>query len=295
MIKDLLNSELQELPIEGLDIHIIKKYVIKTAANESFTVKNLSILLIKSGSFKLMLQEIVQNLSPHDLLVIPENSFCTILEVHDKLQFFLISFSSEFAFKNSFKKELVDSFYFLIRNQPIRTALDEKEFMVLSLIYKLIYFVNKDAGVNGFDNELQRISLNLFLYELKLIYAKDNAENASNFTRKESLVIQFLTILSIHYKKHHNVKFYSGSLYVTPEHLNKSVKQITGKTVKAMIIEALVIEAKILLEDLQFSITEIAQELEFNSTSTFGIFFKKHTSISPTEYRSNSIVRFKSR
>ena len=295
MLKDLINTELQELPIEGLGIHIIKKYDVKTSSDDSFTVKNLSILLIKSGSFKIKLKEVVQDLSAQDLIVIPKNSYCSLLEIQDKLQLFLISFSSEFAVKNCLKKELVDSFYFFIRKQPLKTALEEKEFLVLSLIYKLIYFVNKDASSNGYDSELQRISLNLFLYELKLIYAKYSSETTVHFTRKESLVIQFLTILSIHFRKQHSVRFYSGALYVTAEHLNKMVKQITGKNVKALIIEALISEAKNLLEDLQLSIAEIADELEFSNTSAFGIFFKKHTSISPTEYRSNSIERFKSR
>jgi len=294
MIKDLINNDYKNLPVEGVDVHIIKKYLVKTSADESFAVENLSILLIRSGSFKIKLHEFIQVLSARDLIVIPRDSFCTILEVHDKLQFFLITFSSDFTAKNCLKKELVDSFYFFIRKDALKVTLEEREFLVLSLIYKLIYFVNKDDRF-GFDSELQKISLNLFLYELKLIYTKYASGYAVNFTRKESLVIQFLTILSIHYKKQHNVKYYAGALYVTAGYLNKVVKQITGKNVKILIIEALISEAKILLEDSQFTIAEIAEEMTFRSVTIFSIFFKKHTSFSPSEYRSNSIERFKSR
>lgn len=282
------------MPVEGVDVHIIKKYLVKTSAEESFMVEKLSILLIRSGSFKIKLQEFIQVLSARDLLVIPKDSLCTLLEVQDKLQLFLITFSSDFAVKNCLKKELVDSFYFFIRKDPLKATLEEREFLVLSLIYKLIYFVNKDDR-SGLDTELQKINLNLFLYELKLIYAKYSSTNAANFTRKESLVVQFLTILSIHYKKQHNVKFYAGTLYVTAGYLNKVVKQVTGKNVKILIIEALISEAKILLEDSHFTIAEIADEMTFRSVTIFSIFFKKHTSFSPSEYRSNSIERFKSR
>src|SRR5688572_1872 len=115
MIKDLINNGHKNLPVEGVNVHIIKKYLVKTSADESFAVENLSILLIRSGSFKIKLQEFIQVLSARDLIVIPRDSFCTILEVQDKLQLFLITFSSDFTVKNCLKKELVDSFYFFIR------------------------------------------------------------------------------------------------------------------------------------------------------------------------------------
>jgi AraC family transcriptional activator of pobA len=71
MIKDLINIELKDLPIPGLDIHIIKKYVVKSEPTESFVVSNFSLLLIKSGKFRIQLKEIIQDLSERDLLVIP--------------------------------------------------------------------------------------------------------------------------------------------------------------------------------------------------------------------------------
>ena len=292
MIRDLIHIELNDMPIEGLGIHVIRKYVVKTAANESFLANNLSILLVKSGKFKLQLQEIIHDLSARDLLVIPRNSYCTILEVHDKLQFFLISFTSDFALKNCLKKELIDSFHFFIAKSSIQINLDEKDFLVLSLIYKLIHFVNRDAVQNGVEKELQRISFNLFLYELRLIYNKYFTEDALGFTRKESLTIQFLTILTIHCRKQHTAKFYAGSLFVTLGYLNKTVKQITGKTVKELIDDAIIMEAKNLLEDPQFTIAAIAEELEFTTVSLFSRFFKRHTSISPSQYRSNTIDDF---
>lgn len=295
MIKDLINIDLNDSQVEGLDVHIIKKYIVKTSSNESFKTENLSILLIKTGAFKIQIQQTIEDLSPWDLLVLPQNSDCQILDVQEKLQLFIISFSSEFAFKNCLKKELVESFYFFIRSTPIKIVLEEREFLVLSLVYKLIYFVSRDVKGKGIDYELQRISFNLFLYELKLIYSKYTLDTALNFSRRESLIVQFLTILSIHCKKQHYVNFYAGALFVTPGHLNKIVKQLTSKTAKELIVEAIIIEAKNLLEDTQFSIGRIAEELEFSSISSFSIFFKKHNLLSPTEYRSNSIERFKHR
>lgn len=295
MIKDLINIELKGLPIEGLNIDVVKKYIVKTSDNESFIANNFSVLLLKSGKFKIQLKEIIQDVSTRDLVVIPKNSYCTILDVGDKLQLFLISFTSEFAYQNCFKKELVDEFYFYIAKPSIKIKLDEKDFLVLSLIYELLYFVNKEVKNNGLEREIQRTSFNLFLYELKLIYAKYTSGISLSFSRKESLIIQFMTILSIHCKKQHSVKFYAGSLFVTSGHLNKIVKQSIGRTVKLLIAEAIIIEAKNMLEDSSLTLAAIAEELEFGNASSFSVFFKRHTSFTPSEYRSNTIERFKSR
>jgi len=294
MIKNLINANLLDLSDEGLDIHIIKKYE-KSESDESFIAENLAVLLVRSGNIKIKLQEIMQNLSARDLIVIPKDSICTIFEVQEKLQLYLITFSSEFAVKNCLKRELVDSLYFFIRKEPLKASLEEKEYQVLSLIYKLIHYINVEAKRTDIDEELYRISLNLFLYELKLIYAKYSSYTVVSFTRKENLVIQFLTVLSIHYKKQHHAKFYAGALFITSKYLNKVVKEVTGSSVKALIIEAIISEAKILLEDTQNTFAEIAEEMEFASVSVFSIFFKKHTSYSPSEYRAIFIDKYKNR
>ncbi|WP_432221801.1 helix-turn-helix domain-containing protein [Flavobacterium sp. TMP13] len=285
MIKDFLNKTLENFPSAGLDIHIIKKYEVRTDAKESFEVANFSIMLIKSGNLTIEVRAILLNIEPRDLLVIPIDSLCRIVQTDDKLQFFLISFTPEFIIKYGLKRDLIDSFYYLLGKSIVKIGLDDKEFSVLSLIYKLIYFVNKDFKAKEFDHELQRVSFNLLLYELRLIYSHQTSDNFQIFPRKESLVIQFLTILSIHYKRQHGVQFYAGALFVTPNHLNKVVNQVTGKSVKKLIVNAIISEAENLLEDPQLNIVDIAEELGFGSSNSFSIFFKKHSSISPSRYR----------
>ncbi|UUW11256.1 helix-turn-helix domain-containing protein [Flavobacterium plurextorum] len=294
MIKNLINANLLDASSEGVDIHIIKKHE-RIESDEPFVTENLAVLLIRSGKVIIKLKELIQNLSARDLIVIPKDSICTIFEVQEKLQLYLITFSSDFAVKNCLKQELVESFYFFIRKEPLKASLEEKEYQVLSLIYKLVHYINLEAKRTDIDEELYRISLNLFLYELKLIYAKYSSDAAISFTRKENLVIQFLTVLSIHYKKQHHAKFYAGALFITSKYLNKVVKEVTGSSVKALIIEAIISEAKILLEDTQNTFAEIAEEMEFASVSIFSIFFKKHTSYSPSEYRAIFIDRYKNR
>lgn len=293
MLKDFINTDLNNRITCGMDIHIIKKYVVKTSSSASFMVGNFSLLLIKSGTFKIQLKEITQQVSARDLLILPSGSLCRMLEIQDNLQLYLISFNSEFFLNNGLKKELVDSLYFFIGKAPVKIALAQKEFLMLSLIYKVIYIVHHDGKENGVDIELQRISFNLFLYELALIYQKHSPDTSLQFTRKESLILKFLTILALHCKEQHSAQFYAGALCVTPCHLNKILKQVTGQTVKKIIILAIVGEAQSLLDNPQRTIAQIAEELEFSTANNFSLFFKKHTGLSPSEYRINAMQKAK--
>lgn len=285
MLKALLNTELNDLPIRGLDIHTIKKYVVRTTPGEPFLVCNFALLLIKSGTLKIQLKGIIQDVSARDLLVIPSNTYCKVLGAHEHLQLYVISFNREFLLTNGIRRELADSFCFFIGKVPVKIGLIKKEYLLLALIYKLIYFIHQDLRENGADLALQGISFNLFLHEIRLIYAKYTCEIAPKCTRKEILTLKFLTILTLHCKKQHSAKFYAEKLFVTPGHLNKIVKQVTGETVKKIIEVYIVREAENLLDNPELTISEIADELEFSTANGFSLFFKKHNGISPSEYR----------
>ncbi|MNL00473.1 DNA-binding transcriptional regulator AraC [compost metagenome] len=222
-----------------------------------------------------------------DLLVIPFNSICTRLEATDNFQLYLVRTNFDFAFNNCYEKELSDAFSFLMLKSDRKISLQETDFKVLSLIYKLMYLLQNSNDKPEVITKLRRICFNLFIYELKYIHSKYKPDLKLDFSRRESIVIQFLTLLSIHLRKQHHVQFYAGALFITPGHLNKMVKESTGKTAKAFIIEALVNVSKNLLTDSSYSVANIADELEFSSAENFGVFFKRHTGMLPTEFRSN--------
>ncbi|MCC9063656.1 helix-turn-helix domain-containing protein [Flavobacterium piscisymbiosum] len=287
MIKEILNTEVKTAENDGLLINVIKNYTVKNEVKVPFQILNFSVLLIKAGNLRIQFSSQGKVIRRRDLFVIPANSICTHLETTDNIQLYLIRTSVDFVLDNCYKKELADAFSILMLQSDYKIKLEEKDFTVLSMIYKLMYFLQCTSESREIYNDLKRISFNLFMYELKVIYSKYVPDANLDFSRKESFVIQFLTVLAIHYKKQHHVQFYAGALYVTPGHLNKMVKLRTGKSAKTFIIDALITEAKNLLEDSQDSIAKISDELEFSSAANFSVFFKRHTSILPSEYRSN--------
>jgi AraC family transcriptional activator of pobA len=78
---------------------------------------------------------------------------------------------------------------------------------------------------------------------------------------------------------------YAEQLALTQNHLNDTIKLVTGKTPGEIIRERTLKEAIQLLNDTSLSISEIAFLLQFEDPSYFARFFRKYTGISPKEQR----------
>lgn len=82
---------------------------------------------------------------------------------------------------------------------------------------------------------------------------------------------------------------FADKLAIHVNHLNSSVKKSTGKTSSQLISNQIMKEAKALLNNSDWSISEIAYALGFDYPSYFTNFFKKHAGLSPKEVRKANI------
>jgi AraC family transcriptional regulator, transcriptional activator of pobA len=78
---------------------------------------------------------------------------------------------------------------------------------------------------------------------------------------------------------------YADQLAVHVNHLNKVLKENTGKTTTEIISGRITQEAKILLKQTDWSISEIAYCLDFEQVAHFSTFFKKQTTMTPMAFR----------
>lgn len=85
--------------------------------------------------------------------------------------------------------------------------------------------------------------------------------------------------------KHLSISEYAEKLAVSPNHLNKSIKSVTGFSASEMINKLRIIEAKYLLMLTELNISDVAERLGFTDFSYFSRYFKKYENITPSEYR----------
>jgi AraC family transcriptional regulator, transcriptional activator of pobA len=78
---------------------------------------------------------------------------------------------------------------------------------------------------------------------------------------------------------------FANVLGIHINHLNKVLKETTGRNTTEIINGRITEEAKILLKQTKWNVSEIAYSLGFDEVAYFSNFFKKHTSLSPLRFR----------
>lgn len=109
---------------------------------------------------------------------------------------------------------------------------------------------------------------------------------ARSYTRKQLLFHRFMHLIHEHALREHQIGFYADRLCISSRYLNEiTVEYSKGKTPKELIDEQLTVEIKIQLNKLELSVEEVAGICCFPDSSYLSRFFKKHTGITPKEFR----------
>ncbi len=112
-------------------------------------------------------------------------------------------------------------------------------------------------------------------------------EHNVNLSRPESIIRDFVNLLSENVEKETSIGFYADTLCISKQYLSLVVKQKTQRSIGQVIATLRVEKASKLLRDPDLTIQQIADKLSFADQSTFGKFFKRHTGVSPLQYRNN--------
>lgn len=197
-------------------------------------------------------------------------------------------FTEEFIQHSERVNNLRDSPLFRIGCNPVFFP-DEIQLRELSRIFLKMQAEMCSAYPHKYD--VLRSYLHLLIHEAMKSNAAGNFGSYANASSRVSAL--FLELLERQFPidspalilKLKNPNDYATALSIHVNHLNRSVKEVTGKTTTAHIADRIVKEAKALLLHTNWNISEIAYSLGFEYASYFTLFFKKHTGISPTQSR----------
>ncbi len=137
---------------------------------------------------------------------------------------------------------------------------------------------------------LRNYVVELIHYGQKLQPATDLYQPHSAAARVTSLFIELLErqfpVESPNQKiQLRTARDYADRLAIHVNYLNKVLKENTGQTTTHIIGNRVAQEAKILLKQTDWNISEIAYCLGFEEVAHFSNFFKKQTAVSPLNFR----------
>ena len=263
--------------------------------NEEITIREKMFRPARSAHFAIHLNlgeelEIKYNLINYTIqkntLFIIHPGIIHVTKVADHLPTISMGFTHNFLAASMMHKKHADALGFLSPQSVPLFQLTETE---AQTIYPLMLYLKKMGNDDGhpFKEEMIHHGFNMFMLEVTAIAKKYRGTHEQGITRQGDILLGFLKQLAAHFKEERSVQFYADTLFITPKHLTKTVKELTTKTCGEFIDEMVVAEAKILLGDLSYSVAQVADHLHFSDQFFFSKFFKRRTGMSPKEYKNS--------
>ena len=171
--------------------------------------------------------------------------------------------------------------------------LEQPSMELLTRIFEQMLAELKSSYIGKY--ELIRNYIQILIHEALKIYPAESSLTGNYPARITTLFSHLLEkqfpIVSpdnkIRYKSPNE---FADQLSIHTNHLNRALKETTGKTTSELIAERIIKEAKALLQHSNWDVSEIGYCLGFEHPSNFNSFFKKHTGLSPYRYRRQPVV-----
>ncbi len=163
--------------------------------------------------------------------------------------------------------------------------LDKESVHIMQQLLQL--FEEEFISEETIKGEMLRILLIRLIITITRFAKKQYLDNEELNEEKFYLLRQYHLLVELHYRKQHQVQFYAGLLNKSPKTIANIFSLYSKKTPLQVIMERVITEAKRLFYYTDKSVKEIADDLGFDDVSHFSKFFKKQTSLNPTELKKN--------
>lgn len=197
-------------------------------------------------------------------------------------------FSEDFLKVSERSEVLLNSPFFKLGGTPVLQITEVQRNFLNGLFIKMIEEQESDYS---YKDDLIRNYIQLIIHEAMKMQPSENYEQHKNAASRISAV--FLELLERQFPIEtpdqplllRSPKSYADNLSVHVNHLNRALKETTGKVTSVLINERIIQEAKALLQHTNWNISEIAFALGFEYPTYFNNFFKKLTGTNPKSFR----------
>jgi AraC-like DNA-binding protein len=271
---------------DSLAVFSEKEIRLKIEIGKTYRPPYFSILILKRGRIDLKHNLSEYQVEKDSLLFILPNAVYEFSKVSADLECAGIIFNQEFLRQSGIHLSSSDILEAFAEGfQPYYSISATEIESLLQLIKHLEANLAAEESI-PFNLEIKKHSFLTLFYETVSIYRQYNAAYKVKLNRPQELSINFLHLLANHFREERSVQFYADQLFVTRKHVTQTLKDTLGSTAGELIDRAVIMEAKILLRNPLNNIAQVAQELNFSDQFFFAKFFKKHTGLTPSQFRS---------
>lgn len=251
--------------------------------NEPYVFEEITFALCTKGyaCIKINMEEYA--IEEESILIIPSDHLIELISKSDDLElktlFFSFDFISDLNLHNRYG----------IIEKTLRTPslkVSQKDMYILIEFHSLIlHLYDSDSDDVTLRESMIKGVLSGYLTKISSLYMSIDLNQSKIQVDKNYVMKQFIDLIGIYHKEDRTVNFYADKMNMTARGLSQNVYKATGRTALVWINDFVITKIKVLLRTTNLTATQISDEYNFPTPSLFGRFFKKHTGLTPNDFR----------
>ncbi|WP_109851746.1 AraC family transcriptional regulator [Aquimarina sp. AU58] len=233
---------------------------------------------VRGTDISIEIDGISTTVKKNKIIVLTPNQYFKFIDGSDILVY---QFNREFYCIKDHDKEVSCVGVLFYGNTTISIVeLNVKEQNKLDQLHKV--FLDELDTVDTIQAEMLRMLMARFIITTTRLIKQQS--NYNNLGDQVDLIRNFNILVDTHFRKEHAVGFYAQQLFKSPKTLSNNFAKFE-KSPLQIIHDRIILEAKRLLIYTDKSAKEIAYEIGFEDASHLSRMFKRHTSLSPSEFK----------
>lgn len=279
-------SELNNIEADAIgdDFILLENPIISSTFDHPFKVDVVTGIICTKGTMKGAVNLKRYSTQAPCLYIVLPDQILEFEEFSEDFEGLFIVMSKKFT-NNLIELNLHDKLPLLrsVQDNPW-TPLDESGLEAMIHFYKMLQMTIR---IKDNPHRMDILKLLTQAFFLGLSHQFHKLPDSNKKSKQEILVENFINCVHQNYKQQRRAEFYADKLALTPKYLSKIIKENTGMSATEWIDNYVILESKALLKSTNMTIQQISDELNFQSQSFFGKYFKRIEGVSPKEYRKN--------
>lgn len=250
--------------------------------NQPYVFEEITFALCTKGNARIKINMEDYIIEEESILIIPPDHLIELTSKSNDLElrtlFFAFDFISDLNLYNRY--EIIEK----NRRVPCLKVSKTDMFILVKFHSLILHLYDSNDDITLRENMIKGV-LSGYLTKISSLYLSIELDQDKVATYKNNVMKQFIDLIGIYHKEDRTVNFYADKMNMTARGLSQNVYKATGRMALTWINDFVITKVKVLLKTTNLTATQISDEYNFPTPSLFGRFFKKHTGMTPNDFR----------